>query len=83
MEQEKKFILGIIGLGNMGSALLNGIVSSNLIQEERISIFDKDSEKVKKHSRIFKVRAANDLRELILDSKYILLAVKPQSINKR
>lgn len=82
MEQEKQFIVAIIGLGNMGEALLRAIVNSNLIQKEKIAIFDIDPEKVKKYEKVFKVKALDDLKEVILSSKYILLAVKPQSISE-
>ena len=82
MEQEKQFIVAIIGLGNMGEALLRAIVNSNLIQKEKIAIFDIDSKKVMKYEKVFKVKALDDLKEVILSSKYILLAVKPQSISE-
>jgi pyrroline-5-carboxylate reductase len=82
MEQENQFILAIIGLGNMGGALLSGIVNSDLIKKEKIAIFDIDPQKVKKYENVFKVRALDDLKESILSSKYILLAVKPQSIHE-
>jgi len=81
MKPEKQLILSIIGLGNMGSALLSGIISSGLIEKEKIAIFDIDLQKVKKYENDFKVRTFNDLKELIFSSKYILLAVKPQSIH--
>ena len=82
MEQEKQLVLSIIGLGNMGGALLNGIVRSDLIKSEKIAVFDIDPEKVKKYEKAFKVRALYDLKELILSSKYILLAVKPQNLHE-
>jgi len=82
MEQEKQLILSIIGLGNMGGALLSGIVHSDLIKKEKIAVFDIDPQKVKRYEKAFKVRALYDLKELILSSKYILLAVKPQNISE-
>ena len=81
MNQEKKYILAIIGLGNMGGALLSGILNSGLIKKEKIAVFDILPEKSKRYEIDFKVNVLNDLRELILNSTYILLAVKPQNIN--
>ena len=81
MNQEKKYILAIIGLGNMGGALLSGILNSGLIKKEKIAVLDILPEKSKRYEIDFKVNALNDLRELILNSRYILLAVKPQNIN--
>jgi pyrroline-5-carboxylate reductase len=82
MMQERQILLAIIGLGNMGGALLSGIVSSGLIIKEKIAIFDIDPEKVKKYEELFKVKALSDLKELIINSKYIILAVKPQNIHE-
>lgn len=82
MEQKKQFTLAIIGLGNMGGALLSGIVNSDLIKKEKIAIFDIVSQKVKRYENDFKVKAFNDLKGLISSSKYILLAVKPQNIHE-
>jgi pyrroline-5-carboxylate reductase len=82
MEQENSILLAVVGLGNMGGALLSGIVSSDLVKKEKIAIFDIDPEKVKKYEKAFKVRALYDLKELILNSEYILIAVKPQNIQE-
>ncbi|MHB1253363.1 MAG: pyrroline-5-carboxylate reductase [Candidatus Humimicrobiaceae bacterium] len=82
MEQKKQFTLAIIGLGNMGGALLSGIVNSDLIKKEKIAIFDMVPQKVKRYENDFKVKAFNDLKGLISSSKYILLAVKPQNIHE-
>lgn len=82
MEQKKQFTLAIIGLGNMGGALLSGIVNSDMIKKEKIAIFDIVPQKVKRYENDFKVKVFNDLKGLISSSKYILLAVKPQDIHE-
>ena len=81
MNQKKKFILGIIGLGNMGGALLSGIASSGLLKKEKIAVFDIANEKSKKYEADLKVKALDDLKELIINSKYILIAIKPQNLH--
>lgn len=80
MIKEKIYILGIIGLGNMGSALLSGVINSGFLKSEEIAVCDADSEKVRKFENIFKVKSFKNLKEIVLSSKYILLAVKPQSV---
>jgi len=80
MIKEKKYILGIIGFGNMGSALLSGIIKSNLIKNKFIAVFDKDNEKNEKAKLLFNVKCFDNLKELIINSKYILVAIKPQNI---
>ncbi|MHB1347929.1 MAG: pyrroline-5-carboxylate reductase [Candidatus Humimicrobiaceae bacterium] len=81
MKQKKKFILAIIGLGNMGGALLSGIASSGLIKKEKIAVFDIESEKSKRYEIDLKVKALYDLKELIINSKYIFVAIKPQNLH--
>ena len=61
--------------------MLSGIIGSYFIKKEKIGIFDIDLKKVKKYEKDFKVMAFDNLKELVLSSKYILLAVKPQSIH--
>jgi len=73
--------LGFIGVGNMGTALLRGIISSNIIDKEKIIIYDTKEELINNHVQEFKVEAANSNVELVELTKYILLAVKPQIID--
>ena len=64
--------LGVLGTGNMGSAIINGVVKSGSSVE--ILAFDKDSDKLSKLS----VKSVADEKTLVSSCKYILLAVKPQ-----
>lgn len=80
MIKEKKYILAVIGLGNMGGALLSGIINSNFLKKEKIAVYDIDSLKVKKFADFFNVTTLPCLKEVVLNAKYILLAVKPQNI---
>jgi pyrroline-5-carboxylate reductase len=80
MITERKYILGIVGLGNMGSALLKGIIDSGFLKSREIAVFDIDNEKIKKNEELFKVNSFKNLKEIIINSRYILIAVKPQNI---
>lgn len=80
MITERKYTLGIIGLGNMGSTLLKGIINSGFLNSKEIVVFDIDNEKIKKIKELFKVNSFKNLKEIIINSKYILIAVKPQNI---
>ncbi len=62
--------IGIIGLGNMGSAIAEGIKC-----KFDVLGFDKDPLKAKS---ITKVKLYPDLNRLLEDSEVIILAVKPQ-----
>lgn len=72
--------LGIIGIGNMGTALLKGIVKSKLLSEKSIVIYDIDQTLLSARIQEFKVEASKNNSELVSTAKYVLLAVKPQII---
>jgi pyrroline-5-carboxylate reductase len=77
--------LGVIGCGNMATAILSGIINSNekTFENIEINIFDIDEKKVdslvSKSDKIFKI---DNLEELFNKSHYILLAVKPQNFSE-
>lgn len=73
--------LGIIGTGKIGSALLKRIISSNTIDRTKIIIFDIDEEKRNTLSEEYGVEIAENNKELVKVSKYILIAVIPQVID--
>lgn len=64
--------LGVLGTGNMGSAIINGIVESGMDIE--VFAFDKDAEKLS----ALPVTPCVDEKAVVSACKYILLAVKPQ-----
>ena len=78
MIQNKR--IAIIGVGNMGEALIGGIVKTGLVDSARIVAFDADRERLKTVSEKWKIVAANDNTKAVRDSDVILLAVKPQII---
>lgn len=72
--------LGFIGTGNMGAALIRGIVKSETVSPEHIYIFDPDAEKAKilKNETGINILSCNE--EVIEKSDIIILAVKPNVI---
>jgi len=72
--------LGIIGIGNMGTALLRGIVNSQIINNEKIVIYDVNSDLLDKRSKEFNIAKASNNKNLTQLAKYIIIAVKPQVI---
>ena len=69
--------LGIIGCGNMGSALAKGIISKKILPFNRIFISDKDSHKTKALNRKYGALVVSN-KELAHKSDFIVIAVKPQ-----
>ena len=65
--------IGIIGCGNMGSAIMS--------QNRGLLVFDKDPKKIKTAKKYYKASGAFDILDLIKKSNVVILAVKPQDIN--
>jgi pyrroline-5-carboxylate reductase len=75
----KKPTIGIIGCGNMGSALIENLARSQ--GPEHIVIFDKESQKEESLVKGFKVCGAKSIEELVTKGDVIVIAVKPQDID--
>ncbi|MBQ8093873.1 MAG: pyrroline-5-carboxylate reductase [Clostridia bacterium] len=68
--------IGFIGLGNMGSAILNGILSKQTFPPEQIAVSRKHPELAEKYAENG-VRIYTGNRELAAEADLIILAVKP------
>ncbi len=66
--------LGVLGTGNMGSAIINGIKKSGMDIE--VYAYDKFTEKL---STLPVIPCENEL-EVVKQCKYVLLSVKPQML---
>ena len=74
---EKKFTLGIIGAGNMASAILGGVLRGGLLRADRIVVSDRDEEKRMVIAQNG-VSVTADNREVASSCEYLMFAVKPQ-----
>lgn len=72
-----KFKLGIIGYGNMATAILNGIINAKIINNNQIAVADTDKSKLDSLADIG-IQTTTDNQYIFDHSQYILLAVKPQ-----
>lgn len=73
--------IGFIGCGNMGSAILNGILSNKIASPKQITIFDANASKLNSVAKKFRVRKAASNQHVARNSQIILLAVKPQEFS--
>jgi pyrroline-5-carboxylate reductase len=73
-------MLGFLGCGTMGSAILEGIVSKNFIEPEEVAIFDLDLEKTKELTKKLGVNVAPDLESLVRSAETVFLCLKPQDM---
>lgn len=73
---EKRFKLGVVGCGNMATAIVGGIRGS--ISPKNIAVYDNDADKRKAFAAKFDVFDAESNDFLAKNCEYVLLAVKPQ-----
>ncbi len=76
---KKQFKLGIIGCGNMATAILKGIADSGVIRTKKVIVSDKNRDKLDKIFDSLEVNISDDNRFVAENSEYLLLAVKPQN----
>lgn len=71
----------MIGCGNMGGAILAGMLRSRFVRPSGVIVSDVDRSKRTRVARAYHVRVARSNEELAGKSDLILLAVKPQQMN--
>lgn len=70
-------MFGLIGAGNMGGAILRGILRQKMLQPEEILFFDANEQLSADISQNLGVTRAKDNQDLASQCDQILLAVKP------
>ncbi|MFZ2445549.1 MAG: pyrroline-5-carboxylate reductase [Syntrophobacteraceae bacterium] len=70
--------IGFIGGGNMGEALVRGLLSASLFPAEKIFVYDVSAHRVEHLAAEYGIRATRSLAEPAQSCDIILLAVKPQ-----
>ena len=70
--------IGFIGLGNMASAMIGGILKKELYSAEDIIGSDKSEDSVQKAAKIFGIHTTTDNLEVAQAADVLILAVKPQ-----
>jgi len=70
--------LGFVGCGNMGEALVKGLVEASVVPGDLITVSDTRNERLAELDRRYGVRCAKSNVELVRDADVVVLAVKPQ-----
>lgn len=70
--------IGFIGCGNMGSAMIGGILKKGIFQKEEIIVSNLTEEGARRSREKLGVAATLDNREVVRSTKLLVLAVKPQ-----
>lgn len=74
-------MLGFIGCGNMGSALLEGIIRKELKEPGEVAVFDQDTSKLENLQQHYGVQVFPGAAALCARVKTVFLAVKPQDMS--
>ncbi|HLG20791.1 MAG TPA: pyrroline-5-carboxylate reductase [Bdellovibrionota bacterium] len=80
MLKQKK--IGIIGSGNMARALVSGLLNGNHASKSNICSSDHRETKVRTLAKEFGIFTTTDNSEVVTRSDIIVLAVKPQALEK-
>jgi pyrroline-5-carboxylate reductase len=72
--------VGFIGGGNMGEALIRGLLAAGLVPAEHLAATDVRSERTAQLARQFGITTHADNLRLVREADVIVLAVKPQSM---
>ncbi|OLE36945.1 MAG: pyrroline-5-carboxylate reductase [Candidatus Rokubacteria bacterium 13_1_20CM_2_70_7] len=70
--------IGFIGAGNMGEALIKGLVTANVVPAEAIWASDVRLERLKELDRQYGIQLAPNNGELVRQADVVIMAVKPQ-----
>jgi len=74
----KGLTVGFIGGGNMGEALIKGLLGASLVPATAIHATDVRLERLKELDRQYGIQVSSDNADLVRHSDIIILAVKPQ-----
>jgi pyrroline-5-carboxylate reductase len=78
--REKKLKIGFIGGGNMGEALIAGLLNKNVLRPGDIGVAEPDLARLKKLKAKYKILSRATNAELAATSEAVLLSVKPQQM---
>ena len=70
--------IGFVGGGQMAEAIIRGLLATDLIVPENITVVEPDSRRCEYLSQIYKVQCTQDAGLLCARSELLVLAVKPQ-----
>ena len=70
--------VGFLGAGNMGEALIKGLLAAKLVPADAIFATDVRPERLKELDRQYGIQVSSDNAELVRRADIVILAVKPQ-----
>ncbi len=76
------YIIGVIGAGNMGEALIKGLLRSNLVRSYEIIASARTAKRVRFLEKTYGVHTTRNNLAVTSASETIILGVKPQDMQK-
>jgi pyrroline-5-carboxylate reductase len=77
-----KIPVGFIGGGNMAEAMIQGLLASKTILSSDCRVYDISEERLIHLRKTYGVKAVQDTPQAIKPSRAVILAVKPQNVDK-
>lgn len=71
----------ILGAGNMGTALVKGIIKADLTPPDKILLYGRRHEKLNRLSEELNVRYTMNNREAVFSTEIVIIGVKPQTVS--
>ncbi|MFA5638031.1 MAG: pyrroline-5-carboxylate reductase [Anaerovoracaceae bacterium] len=75
-------VLGFIGAGNMGGAILKGTIQSGHFDKSDMMVCEKDKAKRKSWEDLLLIKTTDDVKELVEKSDIIILGIKPDGFSE-
>ncbi len=79
--QERRFAVGVIGVGNMGAALVRGIVEQETLPSQSVVVCDLDQGRVDVLCEDLGVSDGGDAMQVASSADLVVLAAKPQNLS--
>ena len=70
--------IGFVGCGNMGEALVKGLVEADVVKADAVTAADTRADRLAELDRRYGIRVAKDNLDCVRECDVVLLAVKPQ-----
>lgn len=74
--------VGFIGMGNMASAILSGIIESKYIDSANIFAYDKDIAKLEETKKKYNISLVDNEQDLVDKVDIVIFAIKPNVLEK-
>lgn len=72
--------IGFIGGGNMGEALIRGVIQAGVVSSDRIQVYDVVAERMDFLAQTFGVLRSASISQCVRNCDTVVLAVKPQNV---